>query len=129
MLFVWIRGGGEGRVASERRQGRDLQTQLSGRFRLVMTRILPAVRDIGMAQQTTRGVDRPLLLVLLLMATAGFLRGVCVCVQECKGESESAKQKAKAEERRGEERGGEASATDPKRREGPAADDWIRTSV
>ena len=41
--------------------GRDLQTQLSGRFLEVMTRTLPAVRDMGMAQHTTRGVDRPLL--------------------------------------------------------------------
>ena len=43
------------------------QTQLFGRFLLVMTRTLPAERAIGMAQQTTRGVDRP----LLLMVNAG----------------------------------------------------------
>ena len=39
------------------------QTQLFGRFRLVMTRTLPADRAIGIAQQTTRGVERPLLLM------------------------------------------------------------------
>ena len=46
------------------------QTQLSGRFLLVITSTFPAARDIGIAQQTTRGVDRPLLLELLLMASA-----------------------------------------------------------
>lgn len=38
---------------------RHSQTQLSGRFRLVMTSTLPDVRWMGIAQQTTRGVARP----------------------------------------------------------------------
>jgi hypothetical protein len=37
-----------------------LQTQWSGRLRLVTTRTFPAVLSIGIAQQTTRGVARPL---------------------------------------------------------------------
>lgn len=40
------------------------QTQWFGRFLLVMTRTLPAERAIGIAQQTTRGVERPLLLIV-----------------------------------------------------------------
>ena len=52
------------------------QTQLFGRFLLVMTRTLPAERAIGMAQQTTRGVDRP----LLLMVNAGVAYVVLVVV-------------------------------------------------
>lgn len=43
------------------------QTQLFGRFRLVITRTLLADLAIGIAQQTTRGVERP----LLLMADGG----------------------------------------------------------
>ena len=54
---------------------RHSQTQLSGRFRLVITSILPAARDIGIAQHTTRGVARPLLL-LVVMLSWGEVQGV-----------------------------------------------------
>lgn len=37
-----------------------LQTQLSGLVRLVITRTIPAALAMGMAQHTTRGVERPL---------------------------------------------------------------------
>lgn len=36
------------------------QTQLSGRLRLVTTRTWPAALEIGIAQHTTRGTERPL---------------------------------------------------------------------
>lgn len=41
----------------------DSQTQLLGRLRLVITKTLFAFLAMGIAQQTTRGVDRPLLLM------------------------------------------------------------------
>lgn len=43
----------------ERARGRDSQTQQFGRFRLVMTRTLPAALAMGMAQHTTLGDERP----------------------------------------------------------------------
>lgn len=50
----------------ERREAGEVysQTQFSGRFRLVMTRIFPAALDMGIAQQTTRGTVRFLLMVV-----------------------------------------------------------------
>lgn len=38
----------------------DLQTQLSGRLRLVITRTFPSALAIGIAQHTIRGTERPL---------------------------------------------------------------------
>ena len=46
-------------VEVERAKERDSQTQQFGRFRLVMTRTLPAALAMGMAQHTTLGVERP----------------------------------------------------------------------
>ena len=85
-----------------RKRTQDSQTQLSGRFLLVMTRILPAVRDIGIAQHTTRGVDRPLLLPFVLMVVVrDYERGwLCVCV--CAGAPECGQRQGA--QRRGEER-------------------------
>lgn len=40
------------------------KTQRSFLFLLVTRRILPAARAMGMAQQTTRGVERPLVLMM-----------------------------------------------------------------
>lgn len=57
---------GQGRLDQEaENMTKNLQTQLSGRFLLVMRRILPAARAIGIAQQTMRGVVRPLLLMVV----------------------------------------------------------------
>lgn len=39
--------------------GSHLQTQYSGRLRLVTTRIFPAALAMGMAQHTMRGEERP----------------------------------------------------------------------
>lgn len=69
-LFAVERRGRDGKVSSlhwgRRSAGMnhgDSQTQLFGRLRLVITRTLFAFLAMGMAQQTTRGVDRPLLLI------------------------------------------------------------------
>lgn len=42
-------------------EGPDLQTQWSERFRLETMRTFPAAFEMGIAQHTTRGEDRPLL--------------------------------------------------------------------
>lgn len=43
----------------DRKKSEYSQTHLSGRFLLVTTRTFPADLAIGIAQQTTRGVERP----------------------------------------------------------------------
>lgn len=55
------RRSGEGTEAEMRGHS---QTQLFGLLRLVMTSTLLADLAMGMAQQTTRGVERPLLLIV-----------------------------------------------------------------
>lgn len=47
-------------------RGRDLQTQWSERFRLETMRTFPAAFEMGIAQHTTRGEDRPLLSPMLV---------------------------------------------------------------
>jgi len=63
------RSGGQHCTAKEEERdsepkGGDSQTQRSFLFLLVTRRILPAARAMGMAQQTTRGVERPLVLMM-----------------------------------------------------------------
>jgi hypothetical protein len=60
--------GRERERARERQEASDSQTQLFGRLRLVMRRTLLADLAMGIAQHTTRGVVRPLVLLLLLIA-------------------------------------------------------------
>ena len=57
-------------------RGCDLQTQWSERFRLETMRTFPAAFEMGIAQHTTRGEDRPLL--PLLSPIGGWRRGVGV---------------------------------------------------
>ena len=45
---------------------KDSQTQLLGRFLLVIRSTLFADLAMGMAQHTTRGIERPLLLLLIV---------------------------------------------------------------
>ena len=58
-----LKGGAEKGYSKRQSEDEDSQTQLFGRFRLVTRRTLPAARAMGMAQQTMRGVERPLLLI------------------------------------------------------------------
>lgn len=50
------------------------QTQLLGRLRLVMTSTLPAARAMGIAQHTMRGVERPLLVPIVVVAVRDEMR-------------------------------------------------------
>ena len=56
-------------------RGRDLQTQWSERFRLETMRTFPAALEMGIAQHTTRGEDRPLLSPICSWGEGGFWRG------------------------------------------------------
>ena len=56
--------------------GCDLQTQWSERFRLETMRTFPAALEMGIAQHTTRGEDRPLLSPPIVnRIEKGFRRG------------------------------------------------------
>ena len=55
---------------------RDLQTQWSERLRLETMRTFPAALEMGIAQHTTRGVDRPLLSPIGSRERGGCLVGV-----------------------------------------------------
>jgi len=52
--------------------GCDLQTQWSERFRLETMRTFPAALEMGIAQHTTRGEDRPLLSPIAGRVEKGF---------------------------------------------------------
>ena len=54
------------------RGGCDLQTQWSERFRLETMRTCPAAFEMGIAQHTTRGEDRPLLSPIASRVEKGF---------------------------------------------------------
>jgi len=53
-------------------RGCDLQTQWSERFRLETMRTFPAALEMGIAQHTTRGEDRPLLSPIVGRVEKGF---------------------------------------------------------
>ena len=57
-------------------RGRDLQTQWSERLRLDTMRTFPAALEMGIAQHTTRGEDRPLLSPIGSREREGCLEGV-----------------------------------------------------
>jgi len=56
-------------------RGCDLQTQWSERFRLETMRTFPAALEMGIAQHTTRGEDRPLLSPIARRVEKSFWRG------------------------------------------------------
>lgn len=62
------------RAVKDEVEGNHSQTQLSLRFRLVTRSTFPAWRAIGMAQHTTRGVERPLVLLMLERGVAAERR-------------------------------------------------------
>ena len=57
------------------RGGRDLQTQWSERFRLETMRTFLVTFEMGIAQHTTRGEDRPLLSPIANRVERGFWTG------------------------------------------------------